>query len=90
MSAKKTQDWRIGVAGLGSVGSGLLQILQEQPDFAPAGAHAVVTGVSARSRSRPRPVSIEPYRWFDDPVALARSEEIDLFVELMGGSDGPA
>ena len=90
MSARKQTNWRIGVAGLGSVGSGLLQILQEQPDFAPAGAHAVVTGVSARSRSRPRPISIEPFQWFDDPVALARSDEIDLFVELIGGSDGPA
>jgi homoserine dehydrogenase len=82
--------WRLGVAGLGTVGSGLLQFLAERPDFAPAGGRAVVTGVSARSRSRPRPIDISDIPWFDDPVALACSDDIDVFVELIGGSDGTA
>jgi homoserine dehydrogenase len=87
-SDRKT--WRIGVAGLGTVGAGLLTFLSEHPDFAPAGGRAVVTGVSARSRSRPRPFDISNLPWFDDPVALANSPDVDLFVELIGGSDGPA
>jgi homoserine dehydrogenase len=82
--------WRIGVAGLGTVGGGLLSFLAEHPNFAPAGGMAKVVGVSARSRSRPRPVDISRLPWFDDPVALAASPDIDLFVELIGGSDGPA
>ena len=82
--------WRIGVAGLGTVGAGLLTFLADCPDFAPAGGRAVVTGVSARSRSRPRPFDISNLPWFDDPVALATSPETDIFVELIGGSDGPA
>ncbi len=84
------RTWRIGVAGLGTVGAGLLSFLAERPDFAPAGGRVVVTGVSARSRSRPRPVDISGLDWFDDPVSLAESPEIDIFVELIGGSDGPA
>ena len=88
MTAEKT--WRIGIAGLGTVGAGLLSILSERPDFAPAAGRAVVTGVSARSRSRPRPFDISNLPWFDDPVVLAASPEIDVFVELIGGSDGPA
>ncbi|HEY0435293.1 MAG TPA: homoserine dehydrogenase [Phenylobacterium sp.] len=88
MADQKT--WRIGVAGLGTVGAGLLNFLSERPDFAPAGGRASVTGVSARSRSRPRPFDISDLPWFDDPVALARSPETDVFVELIGGSDGPA
>ena len=87
MSAR---TYRIGVAGLGTVGAGLLKFLGERPDFAPAGGRAVVTGVSARSRSRKRPVDISGLPWFDDPVALATSPETDIFVELVGGSDGPA
>src|SRR5215831_5427361 len=83
-------NWRIGVAGLGTVGGGLLNFLSERPDFAPAGAGVSITGVSARSRSRPRSFDISNLPWFDDPVALAASPEIDLFVELIGGSDGPA
>jgi homoserine dehydrogenase len=84
------QVWRVGVAGLGTVGAGLLGFLAERPGFAPAGGQVVVTGVSARSRSRPRPVDISQLAWFDDPVALALSPDVDIFVELVGGSDGPA
>ncbi|WP_395674564.1 homoserine dehydrogenase [Phenylobacterium sp.] len=84
------KDWRIGIAGLGTVGAGLLGFLAERPGFAPAGGRVTVTGVSARSRSRPRPVDISKIAWFDDPVALAASPDNDLFVELIGGSDGPA
>jgi homoserine dehydrogenase len=83
-------DWRIGVAGLGTVGAGLLNFLSDRPGFAPAGGRAMVSGVSARSRSRPRPFDISNLPWFDDPVALALSAETDIFVELIGGSDGPA
>jgi homoserine dehydrogenase len=82
--------WRIGVAGLGTVGAGLLRLIDERPKFAPVGCEAVVAGVSARSRSRPRPVDISNLPWFDDPVALAASPDNDLFVELIGGSDGSA
>ena len=84
------KTWRIGVAGLGTVGAGLLKFLNEAPEFAPAGGRAVVTAVSARSRSRKRDVDISQLTWFDDPVALAASPDIDIFVELIGGSDGPA
>ena len=84
------RKWRLGVAGLGTVGAGLLQFLAGNPRFAPAGGVAEVVGVSARSRSRPRPVDISGLNWFDDPVALASSDNVDVFVELIGGSDGTA
>ncbi len=85
----KTQ-WRLGVAGLGTVGSGLIDLVQARPDFSPTGSHCLVTGVSARTRFAARPVDISGFKWFDDPVALARSPETDIFVELIGGADGPA
>jgi homoserine dehydrogenase len=88
MSASKT--WRVGVAGLGTVGAGLLAFLSDNADFAPAGGRVSITGVSARSRSRPRPFDISNLPWFDDPVALATSPQTDVFVELIGGSDGTA
>ncbi len=84
------KPWRVGIAGLGTVGAGLLTFLGEHPGFAPAGGQVTVTGVSARSRSRPRPYDISNLPWFDDPVALATSSDVDVFVELIGGSDGPA
>jgi homoserine dehydrogenase len=88
MDTQKT--WRVGIAGLGTVGAGLLNLLSDRPAFAPAGGLTSISGVSARSRSRPRPVDISNLPWFDDPVALAASPNVDVFVELIGGSDGPA
>jgi homoserine dehydrogenase len=86
--AEKT--WRIGVAGLGTVGAGLLRLLAEGPDFAPAGGQAVVTGVSARRRNAARDADVSDFAWFDDPVALARDPANDIFVELIGGAEGVA
>jgi len=86
----QSKTWRMGIAGLGTVGAGLLAILSERPEFAPAGGRALVTGVSARSKSRLRPFDISNLPWFDDPVMLATSSDIDIFVELIGGSGGAA
>jgi homoserine dehydrogenase len=49
-----------------------------------------VSGVCARSRGLARDFDVSAYRWFDDPVALARDPDVDVFVELIGGSEGPA
>jgi homoserine dehydrogenase len=83
---------RVGVAGLGNVGAELVRILQKDGGelTRKIGRAIVVTAVSARSRSRDRGIDLGPLQWFDDPVALAKSDNIDLFVELMGGEDGPA
>jgi homoserine dehydrogenase len=88
MTVVKT--WRVGVAGLGTVGGGLIKFLAERPDYAPVGDRVQVVGVSARSRSRKRDFDISKVTWFDDPVVLATADEVDIFVELVGGSDGPA
>ncbi|MGE0629202.1 MAG: homoserine dehydrogenase [Hyphomicrobiaceae bacterium] len=83
---------RIGIAGLGTVGVGVLTNLQAHGErLAMAmGRRIEVTGVSARSRSKDRGVSLEGITWFDSPEELAVSPAIDAFVELIGGSDGPA
>jgi len=54
------------------------------------GSDIAVTGVSARTRNKARAVPIDAYDWYDDPVALAEAPGTDVFVELMGGAEGPA
>ena len=83
---------RLGIAGLGTVGVGLIrQVAQNGALIAQrAGREVVIAAVSARSRTRDRGIDISGYDWADDPVALAARDDIDVFVELMGGSDGPA
>lgn len=83
---------RIGVAGLGTVGASVLRILRDKAEMMTrqCGREIVVTAVSARDRTRDRGVDLGKIEWFDDPVALAKSENIDVFVELIGGSEGTA
>ena len=87
-----SQPLRIGLAGLGTVGASVLKILQRQENALAArcGRAIRVVAVSARDRKRDRGVDLGGLAWFDDPVALAKSDEVDCVVELMGGSDGPA
>jgi homoserine dehydrogenase len=82
-----TRHWNIGIAGLGTVGGALQAFLQENPGFAPGGDRALVAGLSARTQTRPDGSRIAHSLWFDDPVVLAASPKIDVFVELMGGDE---
>ncbi len=83
---------RLGVAGLGTVGASVIQILERQASAITArcGRPVRVVAVSARDRARDRGVDLSAFRWFDDPVAMAKDGEVDCLVELMGGADGPA
>ena len=80
----------IGVAGLGTVGAGLLSLLQTHGArlAETTGRSIHIGGISARSRNKDRGVDTAGIPWFEDPVALARAEGIDVFVELMGGDEG--
>jgi homoserine dehydrogenase len=87
-----TRPLSIGIAGLGTVGAGVLTMLRNNADIiaARAGRPIAVTAVSARDRGRDRGVALGGLRWYDDPVALAADANVDVVVEVIGGSDGPA
>lgn len=83
---------RIGIAGLGTVGGGVVKLLAAQAALitARAGRPIVVTAVSARTKGRDRGFSVEGLSWHDNPVALAADAQVDVVVELIGGAEGPA
>ena len=83
---------RLGLAGLGTVGTGIVRIVQDHADLiaARAGRPVVITAVSARDHTRDRGVDLAGYQWETDPVALACRADVDLFIEVMGGSEGAA
>ena len=83
---------RIGVAGLGTVGTGLLELIHAHGArlAETLGRDIVVSGVSARDKNKARGVDLSVARWFDDPVQLATDPGIDCFVELIGGDEGVA
>jgi len=86
-----TRPLSIGVAGLGTVGAGVLRLLRDNAELvaARAGRPIAVTAVSARDRTRERGVPTSGLRWYDDPVALAHDPALDVVVELIGGAEGP-
>ena len=87
-----TRPLSVALAGLGTVGAGVLALLRQNADLiaARAGRPIAVTAVSARDRSRERGITLGGLRWFDDPVALAADPAVDVIVEVIGGTEGPA
>jgi homoserine dehydrogenase len=83
---------KVGIAGLGTVGASVIELIQSQRETLAArcGRPIDVIAVCARSRSKKRPVALKGLRWVDDPVRLAADGQIDVFVELIGGEGEPA
>ena len=87
-----TDGLKVGVAGVGTVGGGLLRLLAARKGdlAARAGRPIEVVAVSARNRSKKRDADLSGLRFVVDPVALAADPTIEVFVELIGGEEGIA
>ena len=83
---------RIALAGLGTVGAGVIRLLDANAALIArrAGRRIEITAVSARERLKDRGVDIARFAWDDDMTAMAARDDVDVVVELVGGSDGPA
>ena len=83
---------RIALAGLGTVGAGVIRLIETNASLISrrAGRQIVITAVSARDRGKDRGVDISGYAWEDDMTAMAARGDVDAVVELVGGADGPA
>jgi|TARA_B100001964_G_scaffold106381_3_gene118854 homoserine dehydrogenase len=77
---------------LGTVGGGVVRMVQQHGDLLATRCSRPmqITAISARDKSRDRGLDLGAFTWHDDPVDLARSDEIDVLVELIGGNEGPA
>jgi homoserine dehydrogenase len=83
---------RIALAGLGTVGAGVVRLVETNRELIArrAGRPIAIVAVSARERHKDRGVDLSPYDWDDDMTAMAARADVDVVVELVGGSDGPA
>ncbi|USG60033.1 homoserine dehydrogenase [Sneathiella marina] len=87
-----TNKIKIGVAGLGTVGAGVLKIINAHGELLQArtGTRLEVTAVSGRDRNKDRGVPIEGLAWYDNAADMAKDPDVDVVLELIGGSDGVA
>ena len=87
-----TTPLRLGIAGLGTVGIGVLRTLDRNAALIAArtGRPVQASAICARDRTRDRGMDVSRFAWEDDATALAIRDDVDVFVELMGGADGPA
>ncbi len=83
---------RIGIAGLGNVGTGVVKVIQKHGrDLEQrCGRKIQIVAVSARNKKKLRGVKLTAYEWVSDPLSLVNNPDIDVIVELMGGSEGAA
>jgi len=82
----------IALAGLGTVGSGVVRLIETNAELIARRARRPIriAAVSARDRTKDRGVDLSRYDWEDDTAALAARDDVDVVVEMVGGSDGPA
>ena len=83
---------KIGIAGLGTVGAGVVKLLAEHDKLLAlrGGRRLKLVAVSARRKAKKRDIDLDGVRWENDPMALATAPDIDVVVELIGGSGGVA
>ncbi len=91
-AALKGNPIRVGIAGLGVVGAGVVRLLSEQAEMlaARSGRPIQVVAVSARDKRKKRGLPKGDWRWYDNAVEIASDPEVDVVVELIGGSSGVA
>lgn len=87
-----SEPLRIALAGLGTVGGGVIRLLEVNAGLIArrAGRPITISAISARNRSKDRGVDLSSYAWEDDMVILGERPDVDVVVELVGGADGPA
>jgi len=78
---------RVGLLGLGTVGSGTLAVLARNNRLiaSRAGRRLQVTCASARNLTRSRTVDLSGIRLLADPMAVVEAPDVDIVAELIGG-----
>lgn len=81
---------KIGLLGLGTVGTGVVRILEgHQEDISSqVGSPIVIKRIAVKHADKPRSIEIDPAKLTEDPWEVIRDPEIDVIVEVMGGVNG--
>ena len=78
---------KVGLIGLGTVGQGVVQVLRDNAAEIErrVGRAVVVTHASARDTKKARPISLDGITLVPDALTLAKTADVDVIVEVIGG-----
>ncbi|MFD7340189.1 homoserine dehydrogenase [Streptomyces violascens] len=84
-----TAPLKVAVLGCGVVGTEVVRRLHTSgPALAGRiGAPVELVGIAVRDTRRRRDLDVDPGLWTDDPLALVKRGDIDIVVELLGGTE---
>lgn len=80
------KEVKIGICGLGTVGGGTVEVLQRNAELIAGRAGCRLIIAHAASRRRPEHVELGTIPFSDDVFKVAQDPDIDILVELIGGS----
>ncbi len=80
-------EMRVGLLGLGTIGTGVARILIEQQELIARrlGRKIVLVAAADRDLQRERDLDLSGVRLTDDAAGIVKADDIDLVVELIGG-----
>ena len=80
----------IGIAGLGNVGSALIQTVEENKNYFlnKTDVSLNIVGISAKTKNKKRNFNISNYAWYDDPREMSKNDQFDVIIELIGEEKG--
>ena len=82
----------IAIIGLGNIGSYLYKYLKDNKKILTEKNNClpVVKFISAKNKKRKRNINFSRKQWLNNYLDATKLKEVDLIVELIGGSEGPA
>ncbi len=92
MTNEQEKTFNIAIAGLGTVGCGLIRLIEKNKDIIEfrTGKKIKIVAVSAKSKEKKRAVNLENIAWASDPMELTNFDQVHCVVELIGGHEGTA
>ena len=88
----KNEKINIALVGFGNIGSYFYKILEKNKRniISKTGKIPVIKYISSKSKNKKRKIKIPHKKWIKNFSELVYKKDVDIIVELIGGSDGPA
>ena len=82
----------IAIVGLGNIGSYLYKYLKTNKEILSKKNNCIpnIIFVSARSKNKKRNIKVDKKKWLNNYLDATKSKNVDIIVELIGGSEGAA